>query len=109
MYKHVKACVHREQAWQTGQAGQAGQAWQAGQAGQAGQAEQAGLTALFSTISFVETSKKTRKCTQRHPHKSFQKTNRNVQVLPNQKTHQNVETFEHKWQWFLTAPRHEKL
>jgi hypothetical protein len=52
---------------------------------------------------------KDKKCTQWHPHKSFQKTNRNVQVLPNQKTHQNVETFEHKWPWFLTAPRHEKL
>jgi hypothetical protein len=30
-------------------------------------------------------------------------------VLPNQKTHQHVETFEHKWQWFLAAPGHEKL
>jgi hypothetical protein len=62
MYKHVKACVHREQVWQAGQAGQAGQAWQAGQAGQAGQAEQAGLTApaFFSTISFVETSNRAR-------------------------------------------------
>ena len=53
----------------------AGQAWDAGHARQAGHAGQAARAppALFSTISLVDSSKGTRKCTQRHPHKNFQK------------------------------------
>ena len=31
------------------------------------------------------------------------------QMLPEQKTDQNNETFEHEWQWFLTASEHEKV
>ena len=69
-------------ARQAGLAGRALQAWQAGQASQAGQAEQAGRQrqhsskqqALWKRINFT-------KSTQRHPDKSFQKTNRNAKVF----------------------------
>jgi hypothetical protein len=30
-------------------------------------------------------------------------------MLPEQKTDQNNETFEHAWQWFLNAPEHKKV
>jgi len=69
-------------ARQAGLAGRALQAWQAGQASQAGQAEQAvrqrqhssKQQALWKRINFT-------KSTQRHPDKSFQKTNRNAKVF----------------------------
>ena len=31
----------------------------------------------------------------------------NTQMLPEQKTDQNNETFKHEWQWFLKAPERE--
>ena len=41
--------------------------------------------------------------------KCLQKTKRNAQMLPQQKTEQNNETFEHKWKWFLKAPEDETV
>ena len=41
--------------------------------------------------------------------KCLQKTNKNAQMLPQQKTEQNNETFEHEWQWFLNAPENAKV
>jgi len=83
-----------------GRACRAGRAWRAGRTGSA---------SILLNNKLCGIIEKIRKCTQRHPHTSSPKTSRNAQVLPNQKTHQNVETFEHKWLWFLEGPEHEKL
>ena len=83
----------------------AGLAGRAGMTGRTGRAGRAGSASTFLNNKLYGNRQNCTKCTQRHPDKSFQKTNRNVQVLPKQKTHDTYETFEHKWQWFFGGSR----